>query len=208
MLTKNLFTDSTLWLETIAIENGTPALLPLHLARIQRTQQEIWGQNFINTLPLLKPPSALKDYPLIKCRLFYAQAIEKIEYSIYTPRLITALHLVEASHLDYHLKSANRTALMALTQKFGPKEDILITTEGFLRDTSFSNIVLFDGFSYYTPKNPLLKGVQRQNLLAQNLIKEKTIHQKDLPHFHKIYLINALLNWQRKLSLPICAIHH
>ncbi len=197
-----------MWLETVAIENGAPALLALHLARIQRTQQEIWGQSFIRTLPLLKPPLLLEGYPLVKCRILYAQTIETIEYNVYTPRPITALRLTEVPYLDYHLKSANRTAFTALTKECRLEEDILITTHGFLRDTSFSNIVLFDGYSYYTPKNPLLKGIQRQNLLAQGLIQEQIIHKEDLPHFQKIYLINALLNWQRKLSLPTSAIHY
>ena len=40
------------------------------------------------------------------------------------------------------------------------QDEILITRNGLLTDTSIANIALFNGKEWHTPKHPLLKGVQ------------------------------------------------
>ena len=71
--------------------------------------------------------------------------------------------------------------------------DILIVKNGLITDTSYSNIILYDGKEWVTPESFLLNGVKRQHLLNKCIIKEMKVRTVDLKNFKKISLINAML---------------
>ena len=62
-----------------------------------------------------------------------------------------------------------------------PKEEwqmiFLIVKDGYLTDTSIANIALYDGYTWFTPAHPLLRGTKRAELLNKQLIVEKDIAQ-------------------------------
>ena len=72
--------------------------------------------------------------------------------------------------------------------------EILIIKNKKITDTSYSNICLYDGNEWLTPKYPLLKGIRRSVLLDQRKIREEDIRERDLSAFSKIALINAMLD--------------
>ncbi len=74
--------------------------------------------------------------------------------------------------------------------------DILIVKNGLITDTSYSNIILYDGKEWFAPKSFILNGVKRQFLLNTGKIKEIKIALEDLKNFEKISLINAMLEPQ------------
>ncbi|RZD16057.1 MAG: hypothetical protein EVJ46_07655 [Candidatus Acididesulfobacter guangdongensis] len=75
----------------------------------------------------------------------------------------------------------------------GDDFDILIVKKGLITDTSYSNIILYDGKEWVTPESYLLNGVKRRYLLNECIIKEIKVRTADLKNFKKISLINAML---------------
>lgn len=200
-----LIETETLFLETISIKNAKAALLSWHLRRMQETQREIFGYTYLSELSLHCPFTTSKKKQL-KCRIIYDKEIKQIQFSVYTPKKIKQLRIVEAPQLDYHLKYAKRDMIDRLKAHCDEYTDIIITQQGRITDCSFANIVLFDGHNYVTPQYYLLNGLQRQYLLKTGMITSKEITVADLRHYKTLYLINAMLNWDSKIAIPITAI--
>jgi 4-amino-4-deoxychorismate lyase len=82
-------------------------------------------------------------------------------------------------------------------------DEILITRNGLITDTSYSNVVFGQGEQYFTPESTLLNGTKRQKLLQEGKITEKRIDRNSLIEYDRIYLINAMLDITDGVSLPI-----
>lgn len=65
---------------------------------------------------------------------------------------------------------------------------------GLLTDTSFTNVAVFDGERWLTPKHPLLLGTKRASLLERQVIKEADISVETLMNAQKVSLINAMID--------------
>ena len=74
---------------------------------------------------------------------------------------------------------------------------------GFLTDTSYANLALYDGYKWFTPSVPMLRGTRRAKLLEDGTLKKAVIREKDLPLFKKVRLINAMLPWGKGPELMI-----
>ena len=81
-------------------------------------------------------------------------------------------------------------------------DDILVVRNGYLTDTSISNIALYDGNTWFTPSYPLLKGTKRAELLDKHLIQEKEILHTQLGSYFRIMLFNAMIDWGQ-IVIPI-----
>ena len=194
---------STLLLESIAYRDGRWLHLDYHFERMQRSYWEL-NQTRLQ-FDLLDSLSRLELPPkgLFKVRLLYLQKVEHIEWKSYQIRLIHRLKLIEAPDLTYRYKWANRQSLQALLKQKEGADEILITQNGWLRDFSYANVGLFDGQSWWTPQQPLLKGTCRARLLAKNKIQVASIHQKDLSNFQFVSPINALMDLGEGPKIPI-----
>ncbi|MEG0891343.1 MAG: aminotransferase class IV [Bacteroidales bacterium] len=176
------------YLETIKIVNGEIKNLNYHLERIKRTIGKILPINF-------NIPQEL-CHGIIKCRIVYDNlSIIKIEYLPYTMPIIKTLRLIEQPNINYKYKYEDRSKINELKLNCAPFEDILITQNGFITDTSFCNIVLKNKQGFlFTPSTPLLNGTKRQQLLNDGLLQSTTITIGDLPNYTHIYLINAMID--------------
>ena len=74
---------------------------------------------------------------------------------------------------------------------------------GFITDTSYSNVVFNKNGELYTPYHPLLNGTKRQKLLSEGVIKEAQISVNSIKEFDRVWLINALLDIEDEVSLPV-----
>lgn len=191
-----------LFIETLKITNGHFVDSTPHRERMRNTLVETGIR-----LPIL-PSFRDEDIPadlrqgIVKCRCTYGNAL-CVEYERYVPRAIHTLKLVEDDSIDYHLKYADRTPLLQLLKLRGECDDILIVHHGEITDTSYSNILLFDGTRYVTPRSALLNGTKRRRLLEEGRIEEMTIRPSDLSRFHTLHLINAMLDIEDGISLPV-----
>lgn len=200
------FGSEPLFLETVRVDDRCMLALESHLQRMRETTREVFGSPIALPAPeRLLPP----DCPpgRVKCRILYDRVIRKIECVPYVPRRIGSLCLVAADDaLDYRLKRADRRELEALRAQRGDCDEVLIVRGGAITDTSYSNVVFFDGCRYLTPDTCLLDGIRRRGLLRDGLIAEERITPHDLGRFERIILINAMLGLEDDVSLPVAAI--
>jgi 4-amino-4-deoxychorismate lyase len=186
-------TKSTyLFIESIFINNGVPLNIDWHQKRVVNTFTKFFPQNTpINLSKIINQKDLLHD-KLQKCRITYSSEIQKIEHEPFAPRIINSLKIIKSEEFDYSFKYADRKTIETLREKKGNCDDIIISTNGYLKDSSFANIVLTDGDNFYTPDPPLLYGTKRAQLLEKKIIKPISIKETELYKFKELHLINAL----------------
>ena len=197
------------FLESIRLDRQTLHFVQGHEARFIKTQQDNWGQTRYHDLKslILHRPDFPKDQQKYKCRIVYSPHEISISFIPYTPKIITQLHVVHDDDIDYRYKSLDRGRLNALTRNLSEDTELLIFKNKLLTDSSFSNLALFDGKQWWTPKTPLLEGVHRRWLLDRKIIREKDITRADLLACKQIRLINVMMDWKRTWALPVTAIN-
>jgi 4-amino-4-deoxychorismate lyase len=183
----------SLLLETIRILDGKALNLPFHTARYERSMLDLF--RIKNPMPLsevMACPQYLKD-GVVKCRITYSSRIQSVTYEAYVPRQIKSLRMVFNDDILYDYKFADRKIFSELLD--GVKEDdILIIRNGLVTDTSYANILFFDGERWYTPASPLLKGTKREWLIHSGVVREKDIRPEDIPSFKEARIINAMID--------------
>jgi 4-amino-4-deoxychorismate lyase len=178
--------------ETIRIYNGHPMYLEWHEARMNLSRRELWNLHKpLFLIEIIKVPDGLKT-GLVKCKISYDQQMESIAFKNYIKRPVNSLKLLECNDIDYHVKKSDRSILNDLFSRKGTCDEIIIIKNGFITDTSVSNLIFFDGKHWFTPKMPLLNGTCRQRLLNEGKISEMEIRVEDLSHFSGLKLINAM----------------
>lgn len=193
------------FIESIRVENRVLQNLKLHQQRVNETSKTF---SFNKTLDLSSITlSKVNDDDIYKFRVLYSGNDYSVEISRYKPREIKSLKLVYDNDIIYDHKFENRDALNDLFEKRGDSSDILIVKNGFITDSSYSNIVLFDGEDYLTPSTFLLNGTMRQRLLDEKRIKEREIKDEDLKNYKRIFLINALNSLEDNLFVEVSSIY-
>ena len=178
-------------LESIKVENGQWHHLPYHEQRIRRAQQALFGKVTITHLADRLTIPKHGQQGLYKCRIVYQEAIEEVAFIPYQPKTIRTLRRVHCDDITYDHKYENRRLLNELFDQRGDCDDVLIIKGGLVTDTSYANVVFFDGQRWVTPAHPLLRGTQRQYLLDRGFIEEATVREQDLRHFRQFQTINA-----------------
>jgi len=185
-------TPPTALFETICIRDGVALHLPYHNRRLNRSRKALFGiQSTIDISEYLLdiPPKGL-----YRAKLIYGLEIEKPSYYIYKAKNIRKITLIEAD-ISYEHKYLDRTAIERLLQEAGTGDEILITRNGLLRDTSIANIALSQGGVWYTPASPLLPGTTRARLLQEGRLIPRDIHTDDLAAYDRLALMNAMVGF-------------
>lgn len=178
------------FIESIKVENKSFHNLSYHQERVNKVfASKLPHQQAFKLEELILPSDITTE--LYKCRIEYSQNINQIEYSLYSFKQITSLAIIEDNEIDYSHKYLDRSKLDKLREKKGDKDDILIIKDGFVTDTSYSNIVFFDGKKWLTPHTYLLAGTKRSQLLAEGKIIKTEIKREDIYAFQKAKLINC-----------------
>ena len=180
-------------IETIKVSNGLFQNLPYHNSRLNKARRELF--NVTDKLDIEK----LVDIPvsinkgIYKCTVTYGKEISEINFQLYIIRRIRNLKIVTDNSIEYSYKYADRTSLNKLLELKGDCDEIVIVKNSYITDTSFTNLIFFDGVKWYTPDSPLLKGTKREKLLQQGMITETKIRLDDLTKYSRVGLINAML---------------
>jgi len=191
------------FIETIRVEKRVVVNLDYHQERMTRTMAHFFPDAEPPVLKQIINIPDLMDESLIKCRIVYGATIEKIEFEKYIPRTINTLRVVADDDIDYSFKFADRKRLNELFAQKEIYDDVLIVKHGLITDTSYSNILFFDGTRWITPELPLLRGTCRQRLLESGRITARVIRLSDLQSFEKFMLINAMLDFDENLALNV-----
>lgn len=187
--------------ETIRITDGKPVNLELHEKRLKRSRRKLYGlHNDLRLSDFIRVPEDCRT-GIFRCRVIYEQEVVSTEFTPYVPAAVRTLRLVNADTLIYDHKYIDRSSLTGLINR-EMADDILIVKEGNITDTSYSNIVFYDGKQWLTPDTPLLGGTMRERLLIDGIIKADRITVETLNRFTHFRLINAMLGFDAPL-LPI-----
>lgn len=181
------------FLETILRKDAQMPLLERHLDRLKQTCRVHQLRlpdlaAILNQLHESRGTGASE-----KVRLLYGNGIFKIASEPYHIRPIRNLKLIADEALRYPYKRVNRKKLEQLQQLAGRENEVLILQKGLFTDASYANVVCWDGVTWWTPKEPLLKGVRRAELLESGLIQEARLGPGDLHGIQRIALINGML---------------
>lgn len=193
--------NSIRFIESLKVVGGEFMNIELHQQRID-ISSKIFSINKKIVLKDINIPKSNNDL-VQKCRILYSNDDLIISFSEYKQRKIESLKLVFDDSIDYSFKFEDRQQLNQLYDKREDCSDIIIVKNGLLTDTSFSNIILFDGENYFTPNSFLLNGTMRQKLLSDKRIIEKEIKYDELSNYNRIILINALNSIEDNLSIKI-----
>lgn len=179
-------------LETIKVVNGCFQNLDAHLRRMKQSGNELFGKTPSFILHNSDIPADMRK-GIVKCRIVYGPDVTEISYSPYIPKRVSSLRMVYCDDIDYHLKYADRSVFDCLLELRAGCDDILIVRNGFVTDTSYSNLAFSDGKSLYVPETYLLNGCKRRLLIETGMAREVPITPDDVKSFEKAYLINAML---------------
>lgn len=185
----------SLFIESIKYADNSFLRLDLHQQRINKVFEEYFP---------FEKPFQLTNIPLLhlynkpgvfKCRIVFDTRVRNIELLPYKRKNISSLQLTYASIPVCTGKPENRLQLDEAFSERKQCDDIIIVREGYLTDSYYANIALWDGKKWVTPTLPIIYGVQRQWLLNNHLIVEKQIHVNDIDQYSKIRLFNAMIEF-------------
>jgi len=188
-------------IETIQTLEGQPQRLAYHNERFNRSRkalfcllEEVFLEEYLQ-IPIEYQKGK------VKCRIEYDEQVRKVVFEKYHERQVEAFHLVD-SDIDYEFKYSDRAGFQKLKSSFSPSSEIIIVKNGYITDTSYSNLVFKDHQGkWWTPHQTLLKGTQREFLLDEGIIEEREIKKEDLLQFSGFMMINAMLDFEEKRAL-------
>jgi 4-amino-4-deoxychorismate lyase len=185
--------------ETIRIEDGKPVHLKWHEERMQRSIPGFRVPDLEQEIRV--PPEFSKGKG--KCNVVYDKEIMAISFMKYIMKSVGSLRVVCSDMVDYHLKFSDRAELEALFGMRGDCDDIIIVKGGLITDSSFANLVFFDGSHWFTPLHPLLEGTCRARLISEGKLLTMNIVFADLPRFLGCKLINAMRYPEEQEMIPL-----
>lgn len=195
-----------LFIETIRIENGTIPMLWEHQQRINRTLAHIGLRHPFILKDLLVVPEEAQT-GIYKCRIIYDKnGVLDIQFHTYSIKKIATLSLVDIGERTYAFKYEDRTWINDLLEQ-AKTDEIIMCQNDHITDSSYANLAFFNGTSWVTPKNPLLHGARRQQLLENKVLGEVDITIKDLKKYSHLKCINAMMTWEEAPILSISQIN-
>jgi len=196
-------------LETIRYEQGEFSNLRFHQNRMNNSRKVLFNcTDEIDLISILRKSSNnIFDKELYKCRVVYDTKVMKVEYIPYQITHINSLKLVDCDEIEYDHKYFDRNQINDLLTQKDEADDIIIVKNDLITDTSFANLLFYNGIHWVTPSFPLLKGTQRSHLLEKELIITANIQPEDLVSFKMIRLINAMLRFEDEVDVNIGNVH-
>ena len=190
--------------ESLCVQDGQLLHAQCHRLRFVKAYRHCYGHS--NPFDLLQGLNIPAEFAqgIVKLRIRYNHKDRNFHFEHYQTQKIESLQLVYTEELDYSFKYTERENLNALFSQKGKSDDVLIVKKGRITDSSYANVVFFDGNEWWTPNHPLLKGTCRARLLSQEIIKEILLEVNDLKNFKGLKLINAM----RDMDQPIIPIEN
>jgi 4-amino-4-deoxychorismate lyase len=186
--------------ETIRIEEGVAAHLSYHNARLNQTRKALYGIE--EPIDLGKYLQDIPPKGLYRAKAIYDKKSIKPFYYIYKPKIIEKIKIIEAE-VSYAHKYLDREVLERLLASAEGYDEILITQNGYLTDTSIANIALRQDGIWYTPATPLLPGTTRARLLDEGKIIAREILASEIVQYDGLGLMNAMIGFHDRISISV-----
>lgn len=193
--------------DVIKVCDGRFCDAELHVQRIRETINHFFAkQPIVSFADDLVPPDLRTG--LMKCRVVYSDAVLNVEFAPYSFRQVDRIAVVRDDAIEYGFKHLDRSCFTDLQRKCGNGDEILIIKSGMVTDTSYSNVVFEDASGkFFTPSTALLHGLKRRRLLEQGRVGERAIREEDIRSYHKMYLINAMIDLEDNVCVACSDIY-
>lgn len=192
-----------MFFETIKLLHGQLSNLSYHQERMDRTRNFHYNKCGKLTLSEILPLVSEYTEGLFKVRVDYGLNISKVSIEPYKIKAHQRLQILEIGNFDYSFKFSDRSFFSSHLDLNPIFDDILFTRNGFLTDTTYCNVILFDSNQWVTPNTFLLPGTKREQLLADRKIIERNITVQDLSTYKQICFINAMRDFEKTYSFVI-----
>ena len=179
--------------ESIRLESGKFQNLEMHHQRISRSSKALLGKDRADEIIEELTHAARPTDGVYKARLQYDADTETIGYIPYTMRVVASLKIVNDDSIGYAHKFTDRSRVEELFSQRENGDDIIIVRNGWVTDSSYSNLIFKRKNTWLTPAQYLLRGTMRETLLQNGIIKEEEIRAADIFRFEKVKLINAMM---------------
>lgn len=183
------------FIETIKLKEGEFYRLKHHQQRMEMAFKLFYPEIPVINLEAYLLNLAIPKDGIYKCRIVYDSEICQVEFILYQFRTVQTLKLIETSIKTTVYKPEDRTVINQAFAQRGECDDVLLVRNGLLTDTSYSNVALFNGQEWMTPRIPLLYGTQRAYLIEKEMIVEADIPADTLRNYQKIRLFNAMIEF-------------
>ncbi len=189
--------------ESICVAEGEIQHPVWHELRFEKSYQKVFGATpDFSLFENLEIPLSCRT-GLVKLRIAYGKSGKEVQFAPYEVKTIKTLKLTEIGDLDYSVKYSDRNRINLAFADRGLADDILMTKNGLVTDTSYCNVVFFDGKNWTTPETPLLEGTARARLIAEGKISKAPIHKREIQNFQSFKLINAMRDFDTISAEPI-----
>lgn len=194
------------FIESICIKDGLVSNLSVHQSRVDRTFNAFAASEMPIDLFLLVDHLVKPATGWYKLRVTYdLYGNHNAELIAYQMKSISKFGLIDIHGKTYEYKYANRDWINEALEKSG-MDEIILHDAGLIKDTSYANLVFYDGTDWYTPEAPLLEGTQRAKLIQEGIIQPKYLYLEDLANYTKFKCINALMGWEDTIEYDISII--
>ena len=192
----------SLLFESICVLNGCVLNPKWHELRYHSAYSKLFGESPKKSLLAgLQIPIEFQTGK-VKLKIIYGQNQKEFSFQHYKTQKIETLKIVHHDELDYSRKYNDRRTLNKLFSFKENCDDVLIVKNSEVTDTSYGNVIFFDGKNWITPKNPLLKGTCRARLISDGKAREQVIRVEHLKSFKGVKVINAMRDLEQKM-IPI-----
>ena len=192
----------SLLFESICVLNGRVLNPKWHELRYHSAYSKLFGESPKKSLLAGLQIPIESQTGKVKLKIIYGQNQKEFSFQRYKTQKIERLKVVHHNKLDYSLKFSERQTLNELFTLKENCDDVLIVKNGEITDTSYGNVIFFDGTNWVTPKNPLLKGTCRARLISDGKVSEQVIRVEDLKSLKVVKVINAMRDLEQKM-IPI-----
>ena len=196
--------------ESICVEDYKLKLSELHQKRMDDAYFKYFNSKNKWSIEKIFDSLKIQSNHKYKLKINYSDIEYEIILEKYSKNKIKSLKCVELNNYSYDLKYTDRSVINRNYKLKSFCDDILIIKNGLVTDSSYCNIVFFDGLRWVTPKQPLLNGVQRNFLLTKKKIFEKKIYVNQITKYKSFVLINSMIEFNitdaintNKIILPI-----
>ncbi len=183
------------FIESIRLENGAFESLEYHQHRVGKAFEICFRESDVIDLASYLSGVEVPKTGLFKCRIVFDKQIISCEFQPYIKRPVKSLRVVHVNIPRTEFKSADRASYDEAFSARANCDDVLMVRDGLITDASYSNVALYDGSQWFTPRTPLIYGTRRAKLLVEGIIKEADITVDDLSHYSKICLFNAMVRF-------------
>lgn len=195
-----------MFLETIRIQDGHAHHVADHIDRMRRT-----ALHFGFTAPALPADlDALVPHTLrtgtVRCRIVYGHTLRELTFTPYRRRRLERLIAVDAGAMDYAFKYADRSPLTRPQIPLTETDELLFVRDGYVTDTSYTNLILRRGDELVTPDTFLLDGTCRRRLLRTAQVRTAQVRLSDLSAYDELLLVNAMMPLDEALRLPASSV--